>query len=344
MRGLLRPLVLLVVPLLALTACGAESKDAPVAGQSAQGETEAGAFPVTIKNKWGDAVIKEAPKRVVAVGLVEQDALLALGVVPVGTTEWFGDKPGALFPWAKAKLGSGALPTVLSDKDGIQFEKVAGLAPDLIIGLYSGITAADYKKLEAIAPTVAQPADGGADYSVTWQTVTKTVGQAVGKPKAAEELVTGVEKKFEQARAAHPEFKGKTGLMASPYEGYFVYGPQDPRSKVLTDLGFVMPADMAKVVGDKFGANISTENVSLLDQQAVVWFPTKGGTAKLKADPLLKSLKATTEARGIFIEENYDNDLYGATSFVSVLSLPIVLDQLVPKLAAAVDGNPATNA
>lgn len=191
---------------------------------------------------------------------------------------------------------------------------------------------------------MAQPADGGADYSVTWQTVTKTVGQAVGKPKAAEELIAGVEKKFEEARAAHPEFKGKTGLMASPYEGYFVYGPQDPRSKVLTDLGFVLPPAMGKLVGDKFGANISAENISLLDQQALVWFPSKDGTAKLKADPLIKNLKVRTEARDIFIEENYDDELYGATSFVSVLSLPIVLDKLVPKLAAAVDGNPATNA
>jgi len=344
MRNLLRPLVLLVVPLLALTACGAEAKEPSAAGGQAQSATEPGAYPVTIKNKFGDTVIKEAPKRVVAVGLVEQDALLALGVVPVGTTEWFGDKPGALFPWAKAKLGGGALPTVLSDKDGLQFEKIAALAPDLIIGLYSGITAADYKKLEAIAPTVAQPADGSADWSVTWQTVTKTVGQAVGKPKAAEELVQDVEKKFEQAQAAHPEFKGKTAIMASPWEGYFVYGPQDPRSKVLTNLGFVLPPEMAKLVGDKFGGNLSAEKIALTDQQVVVWFPPKDGTAKLKADPLLKNLKARTEAREVFIEENYDDELYGATSFVSVLSLPIVLDKLVPKLAAAVDGNPATNA
>ena len=36
--------------------------------------------------------------------------------------------------------------------------------------------------------------------------------------------------------------------------------------------------------------------------------------------------------------------MYGAIQFVSVLNLPIVLDQLVPKLAKAVDGDPATNA
>ncbi len=344
MRNLLRPLVLLVVPVLALTACGAETKEPAAADGQTQGGVEAGAYPVTIKNKYGDAVIKETPKRVVAVGLIEQDALLALGVVPVGTTEWFGEKPGALFPWAKEKLGGGALPTVLSDKDGIQFEKLAALQPDLIVGLYSSITADDYKKLTAIATTIAQPADGSADYSVTWQTVTRTIGQAVGKPKAADELVQGVEKKFEEARAAHPEFKGKTGVMASPWEGYFVYGPQDPRSKVLTDLGFVMPPAMDKLVGDKFGANISAEKIGLFDQQVLVWFPAKDGTAKLKADPLLKNLKARTEAREIFIEEDYNDLFYGATSFVSVLSLPIVLEKLVPKLAAALDGNPATNA
>jgi ABC-type Fe3+-hydroxamate transport system substrate-binding protein len=246
-----RLLVFLAVLLLALTGCGSANDEAPQAAGS-----QGGAFPVTIKNKYGDTVVKQAPQRVVTVGLVEQDALLALGVVPAATTEWFGEKPGALFPWAKAKL---------ADHDN------------------------------AAVPQ-------------------------------------------------HPEFKGKPALMASPYEGYFIYGTQDPRSRLLTDFGFVLPAGLDKAIGDKFGANISAERISLLDQQALVWFPTKGGTAKLKADPLYKNLKVRTEGRDVFVEEDYDDQLYGATSFVSVLSLPIVLDKLVPKLAAAVDGNPVTNA
>src|SRR4051794_23558711 len=108
----MRPLVVLAVLLLALTGCGsAADDDAPQAAGS-----QGGAFPVTIKNKYGDTVVERAPKRVVTVGLVEQDALLALGVVPVATTEWFGEKPGALFPWAKARLGdhdNAAVPQVL---------------------------------------------------------------------------------------------------------------------------------------------------------------------------------------------------------------------------------------
>lgn len=341
MRSLLRPLALLVVPLLALTACGSDQIDDP--GITSESETEAGAFPVTIKNKFGETKLVDAPERVVAVGLVEQDALLALGVVPVGTTEWFGEKPGALFPWAKEKLGDGALPTVLKDKDGIQFEQIAALQPDLIIGLYSGITADDYKKLTAIAPTVAQPT-GVPDYGVAWQDVARTVGQAVGKPKQADELVKGIEQRFETVRSEHPEFKGKTALAATPWEGYFLYGTQDPRSRLLTDFGFSLPGGLDKVIGDKFGGNVSAERLSVLDQQVLVWFPAKGGTAKLKADPLYKNFKVRTEGRDVFIEENHDDQLYGAIQFVSVLSLPIVLDQLVPKLSKAVDGDPATNA
>jgi iron complex transport system substrate-binding protein len=340
MRSILRPLALLVaLPMLALTACGGgEQQDAAVQSQSS---SDAGAFPVSIKNKFGTAEIKAAPQRVVVVGLVEQDALLALGVTPVATTEWFGDKPGALFPWAKDKLGSGTVPQVLSDKDGIQFEKVAALQPDLIIGLYAGITADDYKKLTALAPTVAQ-LPGSPDYGVAWQDLTRTVGQAVGKAKEADELVKGIEGRFEQARTEHPEFKGKTALMASPYEGYFIYGSQDPRSRLMTDLGFVLPADLDKAIGDKFGANISAEKAALLDQQVVVWFPEKGGTQKLKDDKVYRALNVRKQGRDVFIEENYDNDLYGATTFVSILSLPSVLDQLVPQLTKAVDGDPAT--
>ncbi|WBQ04177.1 iron-siderophore ABC transporter substrate-binding protein [Kribbella sp. CA-293567] len=340
MRSILRPLALLAaLPLLALTACGGGGQEDEAA--RTQSSADAGAFPVSIKNKFGTAEIKSAPQRIVVVGLIEQDALLALGVTPVATTEWFGDKPGALFPWAKAKLGDGAVPQVLKDKDGIQFEQIAALRPDLIIGLYAGITAADYQKLTALAPTVAQ-LPGSQDYGVAWQDVTRTVGQAVGKPKEADELVKGIEGRFEKVRAEHPEFKGKTALMASPYEGYFIYGSQDPRSRLLTDLGFVLPADLDKAIGDKFGANISAEKAALLDQQAIVWFPTKGGTAKLKEDKVYRALNARKQGRDVFIEEDYDSDLYGATTFVSILSLPIVLDQLVPQLAKAVDGDPTT--
>ena len=88
----------------------------------------AGAFPVTVPHQFGDTVVPELPERVVSVGLTEQDTLLQLGVVPVGVTEWYGEQPQATWPWAHDLL-EGAEPEVLSQSDGIEFEKVAALSP-----------------------------------------------------------------------------------------------------------------------------------------------------------------------------------------------------------------------
>ena len=60
--------------------------------------------------------------------------------------------------------------------------------------------------------------------------------------------------------------------------------------------------------------------------------------ASLKADPLRQQLRAAKEGREIFL----DNLQGGAMGFSSVLSLPYAIDALVPHLAAAVDGDPAT--
>src|SRR3712207_1999237 len=85
-----------------LAACGSDTTPSSPGTPS----TDAAAFPVSIPHKYGTTEIKAAPQRVVTIGLVEQDALLALGVAPVATTEWFGEQPGAVFPWAKDELGS----------------------------------------------------------------------------------------------------------------------------------------------------------------------------------------------------------------------------------------------
>jgi iron complex transport system substrate-binding protein len=57
-------------------------------------------------------------------------------------------------------------------------------------------------------------------------------------------------------------------------------------------------------------------------------------------DSLYGGLKVAKQGREVFIKETSD---YGnATSTNTVLSIPYVLDRLVPQLAAAVDGKTAT--
>src|ERR687894_17666 len=170
---------------LALASCGSDDDASSSSGSGArEAGAEPGAFPVTIEHKFGSTTIESEPKRVVVAGLREQDALLALGVVPVATTEWYGEHPGAIFPWAKDELGDAKLPTVLSYRDGIEIEKVAAQRPDLILGVYSGMTKKEYESLSKIAPTVAQP-KGEPDYGSSWQEETRIAGQAGGKSEGA---------------------------------------------------------------------------------------------------------------------------------------------------------------
>jgi len=322
----------------ALVACGDDSGGGSAEAAPGAQKSEQGAFPVTIEHKYGSTKLEKAPERVVCVGLTEQDALLALGIVPVGVTKWFGDAPGFIFPWAVDLLGDAELPEVLEDTNGLEVEKIAALRPDLIIGQYAGLKKKDYELLSAIAPTVAQPGDY-ADYGAPWDEMAMNVAAAVGQPEKMQALVDDVKKQIADQAAAHPEFKGMSAAVVTGYEGLFVYGPEDPRSRMLVDLGFTFPSELFGSDMDEFGESLSTERVSDLDKVGVaVWLD-------YESDPAAKKVfeQTTTEQEGRWFDiAEEDGDYYVAHSFVTPLSIPYVLERYVPQLAAAADGDPST--
>lgn len=320
----------------AVAACGESTTDVS-GGQS--GPTEENAFPVTIKHKYGETTLTEAPKRVVCVGLVEQDALLALGIVPVAVTKWFGEAPGMIFPWAEDSLGDAELPTVLNDTNGVQIEKIANLQPDLVIGQYTGLTEKDYELLSEFTKVVAQSGEY-ADYGMPWEESTLNIGAAVGQPKAAQQLVDDVTARIEKAAADHPEFAGKTAAVVTPYEGLFIYGPEDPRGRILQQLGFEFPEVLLEDRSEEFGWSVSSERTSDLEGVGtVIWLDYTAADAGTQA--LFEQTAAFDEGRFFDISDD-DGAYYVAHSFVTPLSIPYVLERYVPQLAAAVDGDPAT--
>src|SRR5262245_47129888 len=81
-----------------LSACSTgstEAKDAPES--QSQSQVDADAFPVTIEHAFGETTIEEEPTRVATLGWSDQDAVLSLGVVPVGATKltWGGNNAGS---------------------------------------------------------------------------------------------------------------------------------------------------------------------------------------------------------------------------------------------------------
>ncbi|MDA2803866.1 ABC transporter substrate-binding protein [Nocardiopsis suaedae] len=294
----------------------------------------------TIEHKYGTAEISGTPERIVTVGLTEQDYVLALNVAPVGVREWFGEHPGALWPWAKEALGDADLPEVLP-VDELDFEQIGALAPDLVLGVNSGLTQDEYDTLDGIAPTIAQHPDH-PDFGVPWQEIARVVGTALDREDDAEALIADIEERFKDARDDHPEFAGATALLASSIDGAAWAYAEGPAPGFLTQLGMGMPEQAEALFTDEERApkEVSLEELELLEADALLVGVYGDPEASITGMDVFKELDSAKEGRVLEMPEM--SRLNGALSFGSVLSLHYALDVLPDALAALLDGDPDT--
>ena len=277
---------------------------------------------VTVTHMFGETKVPAAPKRVVSAGYTEQDDLLAVGVVPIAVTNWWGDQPFGVWPWAQPKLG-GAQPEVLDLSNGIQVDRIAALKPDLIVATNAGVDEDTYKKLSQIAPTI--PQSGQDAFFEPWKTQAAAIGQAAFKFDEMAALVKAVEDKFTEIAKNNPQFSGKKALLlegAVVGDSVHVLTPRW-RSDFLTQMGLAIP---------DIGGTITRDQMApMLDSADVLIWTTESDDqqAALLADPTVAKLRATTGNRNVFTGK----DLAGAIAFASTLSYPVVADQLPPAVA-----------
>jgi iron complex transport system substrate-binding protein len=278
---------------------------------------------VSVKHIFGETKIPAPPKRVVSAGFTEQDDLLALGVVPIAVTDWFGGQPFGVWPWAQPKLG-GAQPVVLNLNDGIQADQIASLKPDLIVATNAGLDQDTYTKLSAIAPTIAQ--SGPDAFFEPWKDQATLIGQAVFKADDMTKLIAAVGDKFASVGKNNPQFAGKKVLLLGGtfYEDSVRVTTPGWRTDFLTEMGFTIPDTGRGLVSrDKLA--------SVLDVADVLIWTTESDDeqAALLADPVVAKLQATVQRRNVFTGK----DLAGAIAFASTLSYPVVADQLPPLIS-----------
>ncbi|MFB9376915.1 ABC transporter substrate-binding protein [Kineococcus gynurae] len=316
---------------------GAATADATAAVGGGGGAGPTDAFPVTVEHQYGRTVVPSEPRRVVSVGLTEQDVLLELGVVPVGVTEWYAEQPSAVWPWARGLLGE-ARPTVLSQEDGFSFEAVAALAPDLIVGTNAGMDEQDWATFSAIAPTVTS-LTGSDRYSAPWRDQTRQIARALGRSAAGEALIAGVEEHYAAARAANPGFAGRTATFTqgAPWDNNLYVYPDGVNTDFLTELGFrITPGLEAYAEQEGQQALISGERTDLLDADVVVVAAESAENIPVLLDfGTMRTLDAVRGGRTVFA----DDVLSGAVYFLTPLSQKYVVDRLVPHLAAALAGD-----
>lgn len=203
-------------------------------------------FPVTLEHKYGATIVAEEPKRIVTWGWGNEDAVVSLGIVPVGIPfQSYGGGEDGIQPWMEEALVGlgGTAPVVLENSGEPPFEQIAALHPDIILAVFSGITEEQYGLLSQIAPTIAYPGDA---WSTPWQEVTLTVGKALGKAAEAEAVVAETSAWLAEKFAEQPALAKVTFASANDYDGSMaVYAPLDARMKFLTDLGMKMDPSVA---------------------------------------------------------------------------------------------------
>jgi iron complex transport system substrate-binding protein len=289
-----------VVALLVPAGCGAPSQES-VTPEQAPG------FPVTIEHALGSTTIPAPPTRIVALSF-EEDVLSQVGVAVVGRTENYY-APGSLYPWQEGEVDPAVVPLGGNELD---LEKVATLAPDLILATNYYELETVYEGLSAIAPTVAYRTGWG---EATWQDTARVIGRAVGKEAEVEQRIGEVDGSVAALAAELPGLSGKTFSAVFYHDaGQFSVdtNPEGHTAKLLGQLGMVM------------SPRIVAEQVGLIDADLVrLGYASDELRAQLTASPLFQAVPAVRDGRV------FESDVFGATAGnnPTLLNVPWQLEQ-----------------
>ncbi|MGG7510254.1 iron-siderophore ABC transporter substrate-binding protein [Plantibacter sp. YIM 135249] len=315
------------VAMLALTACSGGQTSDPA---SSSGASVSGSFPATVDTKFGEVTVKSAPKRIVALGWGDAETVLALGGQPVGASDWLAFGGDGVGPWAK---GLYTESPKLIDTLKPSYEAIAALKPDLILDVKSSGDEARYERLSSIAPTIGVPKDGDS-YLTSMDEQMTMISTALGQADKGKELLAAVDKQYEAAAAAHPDWKGKTVAAATrTSEGWGAYIEGSERVTFLERLGFVQSPKVAalKPNASGFSVDISAEQLDQLDADLIVAFPIFIDTKEITDDALWKAIPAVADGRSVVI----DGDVSSAYSLGTTLAASYAIEHVVPLIEKA---------
>ncbi len=158
-----------------------------------------------VRHALGETRIPAAPQRIVVLGYIEVEEMIALGVQPSGILF-------APAPHLEEQLEG--VPVIGSAEGLPNLEALALLQPDLIFG--SPQIQPLYQKLSQIAPTVAIVRGGSAD----WQHNLRQTALLLGKTAQADALLAAYVARVRAVRAS----LGEARLMQTEITAFRPYG------------------------------------------------------------------------------------------------------------------------
>lgn len=256
------------VALLGVTACSANREEPPTEG----GETR------EVEHPLGSSTIPVSPRRIIALdaggGL---QTALECGAPVIAAETLAGETE---IPEYLPSPPEGFIPLGFNE---VNFERLLGLEPDLIIGSRVRVEE-HYAKLTEIAPTV--PFLNTAD-QVEWRDTVRTVGDLLGVPEVIEERIAEFEERAEAFAADHAETLATSTVALVRFtsdEVRILTGIIFP-SDVLAACGVQRPASNEPESAEDTYISLSPENVSVLeDADVIIYFSGGGGFARDAGD------------------------------------------------------------
>jgi iron complex transport system substrate-binding protein len=317
-KSLLSTFVVFLTLLLALVGCGSKTEDAETKtkadGEKAKTE-ESTAY--TVEHAMGTTEIPATPEKVVILTNEGTEALLSMGVTPVGAVKsWLGD------PWYDHIKGQMEGVEVVGLESEINLEAIAALKPDLIIGNKMR-QEEHYGALSAIAPTVFSETLRG-DWKVNFELYAK----AVHKEEKGKEVISAFDNRIESMKSELGD-KVNTEIsvvrfMASDIRIYY----KDTFSGVIFDqIGFKRPASQDK---DEFAAKgVTKERMPEMEGDILFYFtyePGEGDATKVEEewvnDPLWNNLEVVKAGKAHKVNDAVWNTAGG------VIAANLLLDDL----------------
>jgi iron complex transport system substrate-binding protein len=281
------------------------SEDAPPGPNAipdGMGAPEAdGVFPRTVTHFGGATTIPAPPQRVVVIATGQTDAVLTLGVVPVGAAS--GDGADLVpryvqdaFPQYVDQLAAVA---PVGSRQSPNLEAIAALRPDLVLA--NAAASQDlYPALSAIAPTVLVEGTG-----VNWKQDFLLLADGLGKEGAAKAFLDDF-----TADAA------KLGERAGEETISFVRVTAD-RTRIFgvaSFTGFIAwDAHLRRPPSQQFDAtskDLSPEELQLADADHIFYSvqgadtPARAAEAATIAGPLWQALPAVRDGRAVLVDDD----------------------------------------
>ncbi|MDU2243424.1 MAG: iron-siderophore ABC transporter substrate-binding protein [Paenibacillus sp.] len=271
-----------------------------------------------VKHAMGETEIVGTPQKVVVLTNEGTEALLALGIKPVGAVRsWTGD------PWYPHIKDEMEGVTVVGEESQPNLELIAGLQPDLIIGNKMRQEKV-YEQLKAIAPTVMSE-----DLRGNWMNNFKLYAEAVGQTDKGNELLSAFETRIVDFKAKAGDKVKETVSVVRFMDGKTrVYHTNTFSGIIFEQLGLARN-QMTLNAKDTFVDEITKERLPEVDADRLFYFTYETGDGKANQteldwtnDPLWKNLNVVKNGKTYKVDDAIWNTAGG------IKAANLLLDEL----------------